>query len=96
MAVNDEGKLIDLYIPRKCSATNRVITAKDHASVQIAIAHLDQHGVVNGSHAIVAFSGFLREQGQSDAALNRLAAEKKLIKDISKFPTAEKVKSEAE
>ncbi|KAL2928173.1 40S ribosomal protein S21 [Bienertia sinuspersici] len=23
---------MDLYIPRKCSATNRLITAKDHAS----------------------------------------------------------------
>ena len=35
---NDEGKIVYLYIPRKCSATNRLITAKDHASVQIEIA----------------------------------------------------------
>ncbi|KAL8489396.1 hypothetical protein ACS0TY_025339 [Phlomoides rotata] len=26
---------MDLYIPRKFSATNRLITSKDHASVQI-------------------------------------------------------------
>ena len=25
---NDEQKIVDLYIPRKCSATNRLITAK--------------------------------------------------------------------
>ena len=35
---NDEKKIVDLYIPRKCSATNRLITAKDSASVQIDIA----------------------------------------------------------
>ena len=37
---NDQGKIVDLYIPRKCSATNRLITAKDHASVQIEIAQV--------------------------------------------------------
>uniref|UniRef100_A0A804MJB5 40S ribosomal protein S21 n=1 Tax=Zea mays TaxID=4577 RepID=A0A804MJB5_MAIZE len=25
---NEEGKTVDLYVPRKCSATNRIITAK--------------------------------------------------------------------
>jgi len=96
MATNDEGKLIDLYIPRKCSATNRVITAKDHASVQIAVAQLDQHGVMTGVHTTFAFSGFIRNMAQSDAALNRLAAEKKIIKDLTKFPTADKFKTESE
>ncbi|PWZ38420.1 40S ribosomal protein S21 [Zea mays] len=42
---NEEGKTVDLYIPRKCSATNRIITAKDHASVQINIGHLDANGL---------------------------------------------------
>ncbi|KAI4364663.1 hypothetical protein MLD38_020721 [Melastoma candidum] len=28
---NEEGQNMDLYIPRKCSTTNRVITSKDHA-----------------------------------------------------------------
>ncbi len=37
---NDEQKIVDLYIPRKCSATNRLIKAKDHASVQIDIAEV--------------------------------------------------------
>ena len=40
---NDEQKIVDLYIPRKCSATNRLITAKDHASVQIDIAEVDKY-----------------------------------------------------
>ena len=37
---NDQNQIVDLYIPRKCSATNRLITAKDHASVQIEIAEV--------------------------------------------------------
>ena len=37
---NDEKRIMELYIPRKCSATNRLITAKDHASVQIEIAEV--------------------------------------------------------
>jgi hypothetical protein len=32
---NDEGKNVELYIPRKCSATNRIIGAKDHAAIQV-------------------------------------------------------------
>ena len=26
---NEEGKIIDLYLPRKCSATNRLIPSKE-------------------------------------------------------------------
>ena len=37
---NDEQQIVDLYIPRKCSATNRLITSKDHASAQIEIAEV--------------------------------------------------------
>ncbi|KAJ6288032.1 hypothetical protein OIU77_024138, partial [Salix suchowensis] len=45
---NDEGQNMDLYIPRKCSATNRLITSKDHASVQLNIGHLDGNGHYTG------------------------------------------------
>merc|ERR1739842_119894 len=39
---DDDGQIVDIYIPRKCSATNRLITAKDHASVQIEIAEVNE------------------------------------------------------
>ncbi|KAJ4867584.1 Histone H2A conserved site protein [Raphanus sativus] len=42
---NEEGQITELYVPRKCSATNRMITSKDHASVQLNIGHLDADGV---------------------------------------------------
>ena len=58
--LNEEGENVDLYIPRKCSWTNRLIEAKDHASVQINIGHLDQSGVYNGKYTTVALSGFVR------------------------------------
>ena len=58
--INAEGENVDLYIPRKCSWTNRLIEAKDHASVQINIGHLDQSGVYNGKYTTVALSGFVR------------------------------------
>ncbi|KAA1077099.1 40S ribosomal protein S21 [Puccinia graminis f. sp. tritici] len=37
---NDQGIVVDLYVPRKCAATNRLITAKDHSSVQINVAEV--------------------------------------------------------
>jgi len=59
---NEEGKMVDLYVPRKCSATNRIITAKDHASVQINIGHLDENGLYDGRFTTFALSGFVRAQ----------------------------------
>ena len=42
---DDEGNIVDLYIPRKCSATNRLITAKDYASVQIEVAEVSYKAI---------------------------------------------------
>ncbi|XP_027333451.1 40S ribosomal protein S21 [Abrus precatorius] len=74
---NEEGKLTELYVPRKCSATNRLITAKDHASVQINIGHLDESGIYNGHFSTFALCGFVRAQGDADSALDRLWQKKK-------------------
>ena len=41
---NDAGEMVDLYIPRKCSATNRLIGAGDHASVQFNVGHVSEDG----------------------------------------------------
>ncbi|TKY72610.1 40S ribosomal protein S21-2 [Spatholobus suberectus] len=59
---NEEGQITELYIPRKCSATNRLITAKDHASVQVNVGHLDENGVYNGHFSTFALCGFIRAQ----------------------------------
>ncbi|KAL3648697.1 Small ribosomal subunit protein eS21y [Castilleja foliolosa] len=74
---NDEGINMDLYIPRKCSATNRLITSKDHASVQINVGHLGANGVYTGEFSTFALCGFIRAQGDADSALDRLWQKKK-------------------
>ena len=56
------------------AATNRLITAKDHASVQINIAEVDDNGrMINGKNVSYAFSGYVRQMGESDDSLNMLA-----------------------
>merc|ERR1712080_349401 len=37
---NDEGEIVDLYVPRKCSTSNRLIGSKDNASIQLNSAKL--------------------------------------------------------
>lgn len=59
---NEEGENMDLYIPRKCSATNRLITAKDHASVQLNVGHLDEAGRYTGQFSTFALCGYIRAQ----------------------------------
>ena len=76
---NDEQKIVDLYIPRKCSATNRLITAKDHASVQIDIAEVDENGKITGKKKTIALAGFMRSRGEADACINRLLADMELL-----------------
>ncbi|PHT60031.1 40S ribosomal protein S21 [Capsicum baccatum] len=75
---NEEGQNMDLYIPRKCSATNRLITSKDHASVQLNVGHLDDRGVYTGTFTTFALCGFIRAQGDADSALDRLWQKKKV------------------
>jgi len=60
--INADGENVDLYIPRKCSWTNRLITATDKGSVQMNIGHLDANGVYSGSYTTVALSGYVRSK----------------------------------
>eukprot|EP00900_Chrysochromulina_parva_P024416 jgi/Chrpa1/6608/Chrysochromulina_OHIO_Genome00003632-RA len=68
---NSEGVNIDLYIPRN-SATNRLIEAKDKASIQINIGHVNADGVYTGEFTTMALCGFIRSMGEADGALDRL------------------------
>ncbi|CAG0899900.1 unnamed protein product [Darwinula stevensoni] len=71
---NDAGEYVDLYIPRKCSASNRIIHAKDHASIQINVAEVDpETGRMTGKNKTYAICGPIRRMGESDDCINRLA-----------------------
>ena len=46
----------------RSSWTNKLITAKDHASVQVNIGHLDENGVYTGSFSTFALCGQVRSK----------------------------------
>jgi hypothetical protein len=54
---------IAVYVPRKCSATGRIIKAKDHASVQLSIGKVDENGRYTGENQTYALCGFVRAMG---------------------------------
>jgi small subunit ribosomal protein S21e len=70
------------YVPRKCSATNRIIKANDHASVQISVGKVDENGRYTGENQTYALCGFIRARGESDDSLNRLAQRDGYIRNV--------------
>mmetsp|Transcript_1975 Transcript_1975/g.4050 ORF Transcript_1975/g.4050 Transcript_1975/m.4050 type:complete len:83 (-) Transcript_1975:135-383(-) len=76
---NEEGRVVDLYLPRKCSATNRLIPAKEHGAVQLNVGQVDESGAYSGESYTFALAGFIRSRGESDSCLNRLLHEKGLL-----------------
>ena len=70
---NEKGEVVDLYIPRKCSWTNRILVSTDHGSVQINVANVDpQTGLATGESSAFALSGYLRFRSEGDLALAEL------------------------
>ena len=61
------------FSPRFRCCTDRLITAKDHAAIQISVADVDANGVAQGTSTSFAISGPVRAMGESDDSLNRLA-----------------------
>jgi hypothetical protein len=59
-----------------------LITAKDHASVQINVGHVDANGVFTGDFTAFTLCGFVRQKGDADDALNRLATAKGFLKHV--------------
>ncbi|XP_065525369.1 small ribosomal subunit protein eS21-like [Lathamus discolor] len=71
---NDAGEFVDLYVPQKCSASNRIIGAKDHASIQINISEVDKvMGRVNGQFKTYDICGPIHRMGESDDSILHLA-----------------------
>jgi len=64
---------------RKCTASGRLIGVKDHASIQINIAEVDEQGRITGQNVTYAICGELRRMGESDDSINRLAKEHGII-----------------
>lgn len=65
------------------SATNRLVTAKDHAAVQLNVGKVDNNGRLTGEVETFALCGFIRGKGLGDDALNRLVRERGLLNDLA-------------
>ena len=53
---NEEHQKVELYIPRKCSVTHRLIESGDKASIQFNVCMLDKDGVMIKGIALPSFS----------------------------------------
>ncbi|XP_019544504.1 small ribosomal subunit protein eS21-like [Aedes albopictus] len=77
---NDAGEFVDLYCPRKCSSCNRIIHAKDHASIQINIVDVNpETGRMLETSKVYAICGEIRRMGESDDCIVRLAKKDGLL-----------------
>merc|ERR1712183_471878 len=76
---NDAGEVVDLYIPRKCSSSGRIIGAKDHASVQLSIIDVDENGRALTTSKAYTICGEIRKMGESDDCVNRLAMDSGIL-----------------
>merc|ERR1712062_256697 len=76
---NDAGEVVDVYIPRKCSITNNIISAKDHASVQLSFAGVDEEGRMTGGFKTFAFCGKVRATGNADDSFTNLCLKDGLL-----------------
>ena len=63
------------FLFNNSSATNNIIGAKDHASVQLNFGLLDAEGRFSGESKTVALCGYVRGMGEADDSLNRLCQE---------------------
>ena len=52
---------------------DRLITSKDHASIQLSIVDVDANGRALNTSTTFALCGQVRSQGESDDSINRLA-----------------------
>lgn len=64
------------------SATNRLITPKDHASIQLNIGEVDSEGRYTGKSIPFAISGAVRFASEADNSLCRLATEQGILKSV--------------
>ena len=77
--VNEEHKLTDIYLPRKCEYSDRIITPTDKSSIHLNICEVNADGTIdlNKLH-IIPISGFVRQKGNGDVALEAVLKEQNL------------------
>ena len=81
MAAADEKRSSEMYIPRKCSWTHKLLPASEKGAVQINVAALDpKTGVYkHNEFDTFVFASKIRSNAHSDKALAKLAFKKGII-----------------
>lgn len=80
MSINKVCFFYCCYFQFCSSASNRIIHAKDHASVQINVAEVDPGtGIMTGNSKVYAICGAIRMMGESDDCIARLAKRDNLL-----------------
>jgi small subunit ribosomal protein S21e len=78
--INQDSKVTDLYLPRKCDYTDRIITPKDNSSIQLNICEVNADGTINlNKSSIVTICGYVRSLGNSAAAIEKVLREKNIV-----------------
>ncbi|XP_036615163.1 40S ribosomal protein S21-like [Trichosurus vulpecula] len=71
---NDAAEFLDIYVPQKCSAGNRIIRAKDHTTIHMKVAEVDKvTGRFNGQFKTYEICGAICRMGESDDSILLLA-----------------------
>nr|UXY87373.1 40S ribosomal protein S21-2-like [Cryptomonas sp.] len=70
--LSTEPQSENIYLPRKCSKTSKLLTSKDYSSIQIKIGSVNRQGFFDGHIHTYTLCGFLRKTGKSDESLNCL------------------------
>merc|ERR1711869_115305 len=70
--LDSSGKIVELYIPQKCSWTGKLITANDRTAIQIGIGFLGSRWCYFGNKKFFTIAGSVRTAGESDLALDTL------------------------
>jgi len=78
---NEQGKMVEAYIPRKCSWTHKMLPATERGAVQLNVASLDpKTGVYKmNEFDTFVFASKVRSDAHADKALSKLAYKKGLI-----------------
>ena len=78
--INELHQLTDIYLPRKCDYTDKLITSKDRSSIQLPFCGLNADGTINLSDVnTITICGFVRGTGKGDEAIEKILQEKNLI-----------------
>ena len=73
VSIPEISEMAYLTVLKRSDYLDRLITSKDHASVQISVVDVDADGRALPTSTTFALCGQVRAMGESDDSLNRLA-----------------------